>query len=414
MYEVTVLPNGVPIISEHIPYVRSVSIGFWWHTGSRHEVDRLCGASHFIEHMLFKGTTNRSARDIAEAIDFAGGQLNAFTSKEHTCYYARVLDEHLDLAVDIISDMMLNSCFASDELEKERAVILEEIRMCEDTPDEIVHDLFIASALAGHPLAHSILGTEDTVCAIHRDDLLAYMQQRYHAGNLVIAAAGNVPHAEIVRAVTERLATLQSQTTPDNYQEAHKMGADIFKNKDTEQVHLCMGGLGIQRNSPEIYALHILDMALGGGMSSRLFQELREKRGLVYATYSYHTLFQDAGIFSVYAGTSPRNVRKVVRVIRQQFADVCAHGLHPDEIKRAKEQLKGSLMLSLENTVNRMSRLAKMQLFSEEMLTPDELVTRIEKVTSSEVQAVAKTLLQRANQVITAVGPVNQQMLEEE
>lgn len=412
MYQKTTLSNGIRVVTEHIPYVRSVTIGFWFRTGSRDENASNNGISHFIEHMVFKGTGSRSARQIAETIDAAGGQLNAFTSKEHTCYYARVLDQHLELAVEILSDMVLDSNFHTGDIDKEKGVILEEIRMYEDSPDELVHDLFTDAVLAGHPLGKGILGTEETVAAVTRTEMLTYLHDHYTAGNLVVAAAGNVTHDQVVTVVERYMGNHTGAATRLELCNCLPHGHNMVRSKDTEQVHICIGSLGFDRADPLRYALFVLDMALGGGMSSRLFQELREERGLVYAAYSYHTLFQDTGLFTIYAGCSPQNVTQVMQVIRHEFAAVVENGLADDELHRAKEQLKGSLMLSLESTANRMSRLAKAELFHDELLTPDELMACIDAVDSDDVHVVARRLLSPAEQVIACIGPVSAEDLE--
>jgi predicted Zn-dependent peptidase len=406
LYQQTTLTNGVRVTTEYIPYVRSVTIGFWFLTGSRDEAAGNNGISHFIEHMLFKGTARRSARQIAEVIDAAGGQLNAFTSKEHTCYYVRVLDEHLQLAVQILAEMVLESEFNLTELDKEKSVIVEEIRMYEDSPDELVHDLFADAVLANHPLGKGILGSEATVMSLDRAALLSHKAKYYTAGSLVVAAAGNVRHEQVVAAVSESLGGLQGSGAPQPLSATPSRGNDVIRTKDTEQVHLCIGGLGLGRHSERKYGLYVLDMALGGGMSSRLFQELREERGLVYATYSYHTLFRDTGLFTIYAGCRPKNVGQVIALVHEQCAGLTEQGLDAQELHRAKEQLKGSLMLSLESTANRMSRLAKAELFEEGILTADELMARIEAVTAEEVHAVAQEVLRWDEQIIAAIGAV--------
>lgn len=407
MYRKTVLGNGVRVVTEHIPYVRSVTIGFWFRTGSRNEGLDNNGISHFIEHMVFKGTTTRSAREIAETIDAAGGQLNAFTSKEHTCFYVRVLDGHLALGVQVLSDMILNSRFCSCEMEKEKGVVIEEIRMYEDCPDELVHDMLADAVLADHPLGKGILGTEATISGLDRATLVSHMEQHYTAGNLVIAAAGNVTHEQVVALVREFLGDMGGDRTPLEVRHPQAKGRSRVRTKDTEQVHLCIGGLGLGRGSNQRYALYVLDMALGGGMSSRLFQELREERGLVYATYSYHTLFQDTGLFTVYAGCRPENVHQVLELTRSECDQLVKYGFDSLELHRAKEQLKGSLMLSLENTANRMSRLAKGELFDETILTPDELMAHIDAVTPLQVQAIAEELLGNGSEVTVAIGPID-------
>jgi predicted Zn-dependent peptidase len=407
LYRKTILGNGIRVVTEHIPYVRSVTIGFWFRTGSRDEGAENNGVSHLIEHMVFKGTTTRSAREIAETVDAAGGQLNAFTSKEHTCFYVRVLDGHLRLGVQVLSDMLLNSRFDACEMDKEKGVVIEEIRMYEDCPDELVHDMLAGAVLADHPLGKGILGTEAIISDLDRDTLVSHMSKHYTAGNLVVAAAGNVTHEQVVALVNEFLVDMEGDQTPvstSNHPPAKAHSS--VRTKDTEQVHLCLGGLGVGRHSEQRYALYVLDMALGGGMSSRLFQELREERGLVYATYSYHTLFQDTGLFSIYAGCGPANVPQVLELARAECDRLVTYGFDALELHRAKEQLKGSLVLSLESTANRMSRLAKGELFEEKVLTPDELIARIDAVTPSQVHSVAEKLLGNGSQVTVAIGPI--------
>ncbi|HHW11011.1 MAG TPA: insulinase family protein [Firmicutes bacterium] len=410
MYQKTRLDNGIEIVTEQIPYVRSVTVGFWFKAGSRHEPPELNGASHLIEHMIFKGTKERSAKEIAEEIDAAGGQLNAFTDKEYTCYYARVLDCHFELAVEILADMILHSTFHEEELKKEKGVVLEEIHLYEDTPDEVVHDLFAAAALEGHPLAQGILGTAENIKAIEREELLNYMHKCYTAGNMVVAVAGNVTHERVTAAVAANFAEMKAApnhlSTADFPCQMHQ--AKVIKSKDTEQVHVCLGSLSMGRKSNAKYALYVLDMALGGSMSSRLFQKLREERGLVYATYSYHTLFQDNGLFTVYAGTGPQHAPMVVELMQQELARVAEEGIRQEELDRAKEQLKGSFMLSMESTSNRMNYLAKCALSGDEILNPDQWLKHIDRVQIADVHEVAAMLLRPECQVLAAVGPINQ------
>lgn len=406
MYQRTVLPNGIRIVTEAIPHVRSVAIGFWYRAGSRDEMPSKNGISHFIEHLMFKGTKTRSARDIAEAIDAAGGQMNAYTSKEHTCYYARVLDRHVDLAVEILADMLRHSVFAPAEMEKEKGVILEEIKMYDDSPDELVHDLLAEAAFFQHPLGQGVLGRDETVRSLKRDDVLEYLGQRYVGRNLVVAAAGNLVHDEVVELVARWFADLPEGPAGDAPVPLTDPVRQKVLVKETEQIHLCVGSRGFHRNHEDRYAVLLLDVALGGGMSSRFFQDLREERGLVYSTYTYHTAFQETGLFSVYAGTSPENAREVLKLIEEGLARAAAEGLRPDELSRAKEQLKGSLMLGLENTANRMSRIARAELFQEELLTPDRLIQVIDQVSPDDVHRVARTLYENGL-IVAAVGPVD-------
>ena len=406
MYQRTVLPNGIRIVTEAIPHVRSAAIGFWYRAGSRDETPEQNGISHFIEHLMFKGTKTRTARAIAEAIDAAGGQMNAYTSKEHTCYYARVLDQHLDLAVEILADMLLNSVFAPSEMEKEKGVILEEIKMYDDSPDELVHDLFAEAAFFGHPLGQGVLGKDETVRALERDDIVKYLNTRYVGRNLVVAAAGNLDHDAVVDQVARWFADLPEGAADGLPAPLKPALPRRVLAKETEQVHLCVGSRGFGRNHDDRYAVHLVDVALGGGMSSRFFQDLREDRGLVYSTYTYHTAFQETGLFAVYAGTSPQNVREVVELIHEGLARAAKEGLRPDELARAKEQLKGSLMLGLENTANRMSRIARAELFQEELLTPDELIRVIDAVSVEDAHRVTRAIVDNGL-IVAAVGPVD-------
>ena len=406
VYQRTRLDNGIRIVTESIPHVRSVAIGFWYLAGSRHESPSQNGISHLIEHLMFKGTKKRTARQIAEIIDASGGQMNAFTSKEATCYYARVLDEHVGLAVEILSDMLRNSVFAPAEMDKEKGVVLEEIKMYEDSPDEMVHDLFAEAVLAGHPLGQGILGSERTVRPIDRGHVLDYLEQRYVASNLVVAAAGNLVHAQVVEEVERWFGDLPTGRHGYEYVPLVLSGRDMTRSKDTEQVHICVGTPGLARNHPDRYALHVLDIALGGGMSSRFFQDLREERGLVYSTYTYHTSFEETGLFAVYAGASPDNAEQVLELLHAGLAGAARKGFGADELLRAKEQLKGSLMLSLENTANRMSRIARCDLLGEELLTPDELIRKIDQVTLADLERVAQMLFSGRLYTV-AIGPVD-------
>lgn len=409
MYQRTVLPNGIRIVTEEIPHVRSAAIGFWYRAGSRDEAPGQNGISHFIEHLMFKGTKTRSARAIAEAIDATGGQMNAYTSKEHTCYYARVLDQHLDLAVEILADMLLNSVFAPSEMEKEKSVILEEIKMYDDSPDELVHDLLAEAAFYDHPLGQGVLGRDETIRAIGREDVVRYIEQRYVGRNLVVAAAGNLVHEQVVEQISRWFSHLPEGEADGPPTPLKPPLPQKILVKDTEQVHLCVGSRGFGRHHEDRYAVLLVDVALGGGMSSRFFQELREERGLVYSTYTYHTPFQETGLFAVYAGTSPENVREVVELIRDGLVRAAKEGLRPDELARAKEQLKGSLMLGLENTANRMSRIARAELFQEELLTPDELIRVIDRVTLEDAHRVTRAIVENGL-IVAAVGPIDDEL----
>lgn len=401
----SVLPNGLRVVTERIPYVRSVSLGFWFGAGSRCETPKENGISHFIEHMMFKGTASRSARAIAEIFDAVGGQLNAFTARENTAYYARVLDRHFALAVDVVGDMLLHSLFQPEDIEKEKGVIQEEIRMYEDTPDELVHDLFAEGIIGQHPLGQPVLGKAENVSAFSRQDVLAYLEKWYVPANLVVAAAGNITHRQVVDAVSAQLGQIPARPVPALLLWEPRPARNILRDKDTEQVHLCLGGPGLPRNDPRRYAMMIMDTVLGGGMSSRLFQELREERALVYSTYSFHTGFQEAGMFGVYAGTSPENLLQVLDVVRTELRRLQQEGITQVELERAKEQVKGGFMLSLESTSSRMTRIAKMEMYEERIKSPDAVMAEIDAVQRSDVQDLAAQLADPDKMTLAAIGP---------
>ncbi len=405
MYQRATLPNGLKIICEPIPYVHSVSIGIWVGTGSRYEDPKYNGISHFIEHMLFKGTSRRTTKQIAEAIDAVGGQLNAFTTKEYTCYYAKVLGECSHLGVDLLADMFTNSLFAPEEIEKEKLVVLEEIKSFEDSPDELVHDLLAGAVLKEHPLGWPILGAPETIARIDRQVIIEYLLQHYTPDNIVIAAAGNLQIDQIIAEVEKSFSKLEGKFEPQLPPLPVYSPDIILKFKDTEQVHLCLGARGVNRKHMDKYAVFVLDSILGGSVSSRLFQELREERGLVYVTGSNHSAFRDSGIFTIYAGTSLKNYDEVVRLIRQEVKRLYNETVSDLELNRAKEQLKGNLLLSLESTSNRMSRIAKIELYQDQLLTPEESVAKVEAVTSEDVLRVAGKMFGAEEPVITAIGP---------
>lgn len=407
------LNNGVRIVTESIPYVRSVTIGFWLKAGSRNEEAHQLGISHMIEHMMFKGTKRRSAREIAEAIDTTGGQLNAFTGKEHTCYYGKVPDQHQTLLIDVLADMLRNSAFDEQELEKEKGVILEEIRMHEDSPDELAHEGLARNLLYPHPLGRGILGTPESVQSFQREDLLDYAAQHYVPAHLVISGVGNLDHDQVVGQVVEYFSGLAGPSPVRQCAPAPGGYGETVKLKDTEQIHICLGVPGLSRKDEDKYVLHVLDTALGGGMSSRLFQSLREDKGLVYSTYSYHFCYEDVGTLVVYAGTSPGNAVRVIELIKKECERVAAQGLNQEELDRAKEQLKGSLLLGLENLAIRMNRLARAELYDEPMLTPEELVARIEAVGPDDIKRVGYRLFADTPFSLSVVGPSNQTDLME-
>ena len=411
MYRKSTLPNGVRVVTETIPYVKSVTLGVWFGTGSRSEQDKNHGVSHFIEHLMFKGTEKRSARDIAETVDAVGGQLNAFTAKEYTCYYMKVLDTHLDLAVDILSDMLLASKFAGDDIERERQVVLEEVNMYEDSPDELVHDLYVDAVWPGHTLGRNILGSRESIEGFDRELVLDYCRRFYTADNCVIAAAGNVDHDTLVEMSQRYFGKMNGcrERSPLSVPQLQTIRKNQYK--DTEQVHLCLGTAGVRQNAPEIYAVHIINNVLGGGISSRLFQSIREDRGLAYSVYSYQSNYSDAGLLSVYAGTRPGNVDEVTELILKNMADLKRTGLTEDELAKAKEQLKGSLMLGLESSSSRMSRVGKLEITLGKYITLDEVVRKIDHVSVDDVQMILNRLFIDETLSYMALGPVKEDHL---
>ncbi|MBE3553095.1 MAG: insulinase family protein [Kyrpidia tusciae] len=405
------LSNGLTVVVEEIPGIRSISVGIWVGTGSRHETPEINGISHLIEHMLFKGTETRSAKELAEVFDHVGGQVNAFTAKEYTCFYAKVLDLHFRRAMETLADMFFHSRFAPEELAKERKVIVEEIRMYEDTPDELVHDLLASVVWGDHPLGFNILGTEQTLQTFERQNLVDYLSQRYVETNTVITVAGHVRTDEVMAIVeelfggpwnrrAERVITEPPTFTPER-------GTRV---KQTEQEHFCLAVPGLPVDHEDLHAMILLNNTLGGTMSSRLFQSIREEKGMAYSIYSYHTAYRDTGLLGIYAGMAPEYTGEVVREVRRIFEDVAESGITEGELERGKEQVKGSLMLSLESTTSRMTRLGKNELLLGRHYTLDETLERIDAVTLEDVRRVAQCL--RNVPAVAAVGPVPGEELE--
>ena len=406
MYRKTTLANGLRIVSESIPYMSSVSLGIFAGTGSRHETPAEQGVSHFIEHLMFKGTYRRSAKDIAEMVDDVGGQLNAATDRENTCYYIKVLPEHLSLGMDILSDMLLNSKFADVDVEKERQVVLEEISLYEDSPDELIHDLHMNSLWPGHALGRNILGTRETIAAMNRQAIIDYRMRHYVPDNLVIAAAGNLTHEQLVELSQLYWADVsgKSQTVVDPTPTF--VAARLLQEKDIEQLHVCLGTPGVAHDSPQYYASHVLNTILGGGVSSRLFQSIREDRGLAYSVCSYPSSFRDTGLMTIYAGVSPENSREVIEITNAILSDIRLNGVRPDEIKRAKEQLKAGLMFSMESSASRMSRVGRAEISSREYLSPEKLAAKVDAVSLEQLFELAQPLYQPETTCMTALGPV--------
>ena len=400
----TVLDNGLTIISERMDHVRSASVGIWVRSGSRHETAPLNGISHFIEHTLFKGTRNRTSREIAVESDAIGGHVDAFTSREVASYYVKVLDEHLSRAFDLLADLVTAPLFADEELDRERNVVTEEIKMVGDTPDDLVHEVFVANFWPDHPLGRSILGTVDTLATFNHERVKNYFSGVYVPRNLVVAGAGNLEHERFVDMVGGYLSGLENRPVNLTASAPSHAKRRIVLDKDLEQAHLVLGTCCPSMTSADRYSVHVLNVILGGGMSSRLFQTIREEHGLAYAVYSGVNAYTDAGYLSVYAATSPDQVAEVIKLSIQEFNRFKSEPVSEAELQRAKDQLKVSIMLSLESTSARMSNLARQEIFFGRQFTLDEILERINRVTASDVQRVANDIFSSNELAITAVG----------
>ncbi len=400
----SVLHNGIRIITETMPHVRTASLGIWVATGSRYEAAGVHGISHFLEHLFFKGTHTRSALDIAQAVDALGGQMNAFTDKEHTCFFVKVLANHLPAVVELMADMLLNSAFDPDAIKRERQVITEEIKMYEDSPDELVQDLVAQTIWNGHPLGRPIIGTRKIVSRLGRDDFVQYIAERYRADNLVVSVAGNVEHEAVVELIGRHLGGWNGRTTDQSSEAAALSPTISLRAKDIEQVHLCLATEGRAQADDDLYALEVLDNVLGSGMSSRLFHEIREKRGLVYSISSYAASYREGGLFVVYAAMSPETGPEVVRLTFDEIARF-PQTLESSEIERAKESLKGSVMLGLESTGSRMTKLARSELYYGRQITLDEIIQRIDAVTPDAVRQMAAGIFVPEKLAMAAIGP---------
>lgn len=404
MIEKHTLDNGLRVLVEKIPTVRSISMGIWVKTGSRNESEVNNGISHFIEHMIFKGTDKYTAKEIAETFDAIGGQVNAATSKEYTCYYAKVIDEHFDTAIEVLADMFFNSVYDPVEIDKERGVILEELYMYEDTPDDLVHDLIGQAAFGNHPLGQPIIGTREVLEAINRDYIMNYIDKFYHADNVVVALAGNVDDRAIYK-IGELFSNLKQKKQANNYETIQLDKKEIYLAKDIEQTHICLATNGYPVDHDYTHAVAVVNNIIGGSMSSRLFQEIREERGMAYSVYSYHAPYLDNGIYVTYVGTSPKHVKNVLELVDNIYHDVRENGISEAELHKAKEQLKGGLVLSLENTLSRMNRLGKNELFLNRQVTIDESLDKLNAVTIDDVKAVCKHIFTE-DRALAAVGPL--------
>ena len=399
------LNNGVEIIAERFDTVQSVSIGMFLKSGVLYETPEMMGVSHFIEHMMFKGTKKRSPRMIASEFDRIGGYLNAFTAKDYCCYYARVVKDKLDVAVDVLSDMVINSQFDSEELERERRVILEEIKMYEDSPDEIIHELLGQNLWKHSRLGNPILGTAETVAGMKRDQIYDVFNRQYVTGNLLVCVAGNFDWDELQKLLEKKLKTLRSGEFKPRESAVKPSIASTIYQKDIEQVHLTLGTEGVSFSDSRRFAITILNAAFGGGMSSRLFQEIREKRGLAYTVYSYHTSYKKTGLFGVYAGTSMEHLQKVLELFHNEVEKIAAKGLTKKELEDTREQLKGNLLIALESTTNRMNRLSTGFLYNVEPQLPENTLAPYLRVTLEDVKEVARAMLDEKKMAITMIAP---------
>jgi predicted Zn-dependent peptidase len=411
----TRLDSGLRIVTEALPALRSVAVGFWVGVGSRDEHDDDRGATHFLEHLLFKGTERRTAQDIAHAVESAGGDMNAFTMQEMTAFYVRVPEDQLNLAIDTLTDVVWSPALRPEDVDAERQVILEELRMREDTPDDIVHDVFAGAMFPDHPLGREVLGTPDSIKAMDRETIARYHHDHYRPSSMVVAAAGQVRHDDVVERVLARSDALRS----DGARTLTRSTANLSParplavlTRQTEQVHAVVGTRGIARDDPDRYALTVVNQALGGGLSSRLFQEVRERRGLAYSVYSYRVAYLETGAFAVYVGTAPERVHEAVEVVRAELDRVFRdRGLGAAELEAAKGHLKGSMALSLETSNSRMHRLGSSELILREVLSLDALVNRVAAVTAEDIERVVDRIFASGPRTLAVVGPVDESMI---
>ncbi|HEX6880914.1 MAG TPA: pitrilysin family protein [Terriglobales bacterium] len=404
----TTLPNGLTIVSEEMSHLRSVSVGIWIRTGSRDEAPEVNGISHFIEHMVFKGTKNRSAEEIARQVDSIGGNLDAFTSKECVCFNIKVLDEHLAHAMDVLSDLVLEPVFTEEDIKKERGVILEEIKMDEDNPDYLVHEIFTQNFWKDQPLGKPILGTKDTVRLFDRSVILEAYQRRFTPGNMIISAAGNLDHDRFVSLISERFAKLEQGRNGFHADTPVTHSRIMMRNKKSlEQVQICIGVPSYPISHEKRYSSYVMNTLLGGGMSSRLFQNIREKQGLVYSIFSELNPFRDTGCLAIYAGMARDSVPKVVASVISEFRQLKEKPVDQEELDRAKAQLKGNLMLSLESSTARMSNLARQDMYYDHFFGMNEIIKRIEAITAEDVQRVSQEFFRPESIAVTVLGNLN-------
>ncbi|MDF1535965.1 MAG: pitrilysin family protein [bacterium] len=403
------LPNGLTVLVEPLKEFSSVSVGVWVLIGSRDETEIQSGISHFIEHLVFKGTSRRTAKQIALEIDSLGGSLNAFTSKEFTCFYARVLGESLTQALDVLSDITLNSLFAGDDLVKEKDVILQEISMVEDTPDDLVHDLHCREFWAGQGIGWPVLGTRDSLLAIGSGNVLDFHRSHYRPEQMLITASGAVDSNDLIDRIGSIFGELEPGTSPVLRSAPRPTPGICVLEKPVEQIHFCVGYNGLPATHEKRYAMYLLNTLLGGGMSSRLFQKIREEQGLAYSVYSYHSTYQDAGLHTIYCGTSREGFSKALEIIREETENLAAERPPEEELTIARQQLKGNLLLGLESTGNRMNQLAKNEIYFGRQVSPEEIAEGIDSVTSEQVRQLASELFVEESTALTVIGPVSEE-----
>jgi len=405
-----ILKNKIRVITEYLPDIYSVSLGLWVGVGSACEKTEVSGISHYIEHMLFKGTEKRTAKQIAETLESVGGQMNAFTAKEHTCYYAKCLNEDFDLALELFEDMYHNSLLDPAETEREKGVILEEINMYDDSPEDLVHDIFAEKLWGAHSYGRTTIGTRETVKNVDSNKLRQYIKGSYLPDNMVIAVAGNVKHEQVMQAVNRYFANDEGTSQADPLSAPHNHSGYTHLQKDIEQTHLCLGVPGVAEYSDDYYTANILSTILGGGVSSRLFQEAREQRGLCYTAFSYNAFYKKAGYLAAYASTSPDKFQELLSVIGSEINDIKSKSLHNGELARAKQQIKGSILLSLENTSSIMSRIGRQELALGCVDTPEEVIAKVMAVSEEDVKRLACRLLTADKLVLATVGPQQEQV----
>ncbi len=410
-YQLTTLPNGLRVITENMPGIRSVAVGCWIDTGTRDEDANEAGASHFLEHLLFKGSDDLSARQISERFDAMGAESNAFTSKDHTCFWARLLDEDLPDGLGMLAEMLQRPAFRAKEIDAERQVVIEEINMAEDDPSDVAFELFMASVFEGHPLEAPVLGTRESIRGMTRDDIHGYWKRRYGAGSVVVALAGSVEHDDVVGQVGALFGDWSGDPLDHEFATIHPPEKIRLVERDTEAAHVIIGGSGIDRADDRRWAFDVLNLVLGGGMSSRLFTSIREERGLTYSVYSFKTSYADAGTWGVYAGTTPDQIDIVLELIHQELESVISNGITEDELERARGAMRGSLALAMEDASSRMVRLGRAELIGFDHLSVDERIERVEAVTLDDIRNVAETVLS-GPKLIGAVGPFDAADLE--